>query len=63
MSQKISIKYEKLDFFRDIRDLPRLNLSFKDVDIIIHAAALNMYQYQNITLLNLLNKYYRIQTL
>ena len=42
MSQKISIKYEKkIRFFLgDIRDLPRLNLSFKDVDIIIHAAAL-----------------------
>ncbi len=42
MSQKISNKYEKkIRFFLgDIRDLPRLNLSFKDVDIIIHAAAL-----------------------
>ncbi len=42
MSQKISSKYKKkIRFFLgDIRDLPRLNLSFKDVDIIIHAAAL-----------------------
>jgi UDP-N-acetylglucosamine 4,6-dehydratase/5-epimerase len=42
MSQKISKKYEKkIRFFLgDIRDLPRLNLSFQDADVIIHAAAL-----------------------
>ena len=42
MSQKISKKYKKkIRFFLgDIRDLPRLSLSFQDVDIIIHAAAL-----------------------
>ena len=38
--KKYQLNMKKIRFFRRYKDLPRLNLSFKDVDIIIHAAAL-----------------------
>ena len=46
MSQKFSEKKYKFIryFIGDIRDLERLNMAFKDIDIVVHAAALKQVE-------------------
>ena len=45
MAEKLKKYKKKLRFFiGDIRDLPRLKTAMKDVDIVVHAAALKQVE-------------------
>lgn len=49
MAKKFTLFKSKLRFFiGDIRDLPRLQLAFKKVDFVVHAAALKQVRFMRI---------------